>query len=307
MAHSTDIRSDALTGYLFAIGASIGLGAAVAFSRAAYDGGSDPLTVATFRGYFGVFVVWLMCLATGQSIRISFRQWIKCAGLGCLVSVMYYGNIASVQYVPIGLAALLFFIYPPLVAIFMAVLDRQRLAFVKILALATSFLGLAVMLGVDLKDLNLYGVAVGLAAGLACALNATSIGRYMGHLHPFVLTFHMATVGTLILTVAVFFVGGLTMPETNTGWYGALGVVISQGISIPFFYAAISKIGAGKTSMLNNIQPVASILIAYLLYTEALTVSQGIGGAMVVGGILLMQWYDNRQQRATIRLPSRAG
>jgi drug/metabolite transporter (DMT)-like permease len=293
----TERPQSKVTGYIFAAIASIGLGAAVAFSRAAYDGGTDPLSISAVRGVYGTLMVGTMCLVLGRGLRVSWTVWRQCLWLGGLVSFMYYGNIGSVQYIPIGLAALLFFIYPPLVAIIMAAWDHERLGAVKITALATSFSGLAVMLGVDLEMLDWRGVAIGLTAGIACAMNASWIGRKMQHVDPFVMTFHMTVVASVILIVIAVFTGGITLPVTQMGWIGALGVIFFQGSSIPFFYAAIGHIGAPKASMLNNLQPVASIIIAYFLFTEAMTLSQIIGGSMVLGGILLMQWQDSRQGR----------
>ena len=46
--------------------------------------------------------------------------------------------------------------------------------------------------------------------------------------------------------------------------------------------------------MLNNLQPVTSVLMAYFLFAELLSSVQIVGGAMVLGGILLMQWQDRR-------------
>jgi drug/metabolite transporter (DMT)-like permease len=44
------------------------------------------------------------------------------------------------------------------------------------------------------------------------------------------------------------------------------------------------------------LQPVASIALAYFLYAEILSPLQGLGGAMVIGGILLMQWWQTRRR-----------
>ena len=41
------------------------------------------------------------------------------------MAVMFYGNIAAVQFIPIGLAALLFFTFPPLINLGEAMLQRR--------------------------------------------------------------------------------------------------------------------------------------------------------------------------------------
>ena len=93
------MKPSAVTGYLFAIGSSVGLGAAVALSRAAYDGGTDPLTLATVRGIVGSLLLGVACLAMGKELRIPIAVWRHCAGLGVLMAYMFYGNIAAVKYI----------------------------------------------------------------------------------------------------------------------------------------------------------------------------------------------------------------
>lgn len=281
-------------GYAYAICASVGLGAAVALSRAAYDGGTDPLSVSTARAMFGAALVGAICLATGRSLRIPRRFWSHLVWLGLLIGYMFYGNIGAVKYIPVGLGALLFFVYPPLVAIIVSVLDQKRIGSWKSVALATSFFGLALMLGVDLAALDWRGVALALGAGIGCAINAVWIARVMRGMDMLVMTFYMTVIGGVGLVLATLGTGGLTMPTSREGWFGALGVVILQGCSIPFFYASIPRIGPEKAAMLNNLQPVTSIALAYVLFAQALSPVQMFGGAMVLGGILLMQWQDRR-------------
>jgi len=250
--------------------------------------------VSTARAVFGAALVGAICLATGRSFRVPRRFWSHLLWLGLLIGYMFYGNIGAVKYIPVGLGALLFFVYPPLVAIIISVLDQKRIGFWKAVALATSFFGLALMLGVDLAALDWRGVALALGAGIGCAINAVWIARVMRGMDMLVMTFYMTVIGGVGLILATLGTGGLTMPTSREGWFGALGVVILQGCSIPFFYASIPRIGPEKAAMLNNLQPVTSIALAYLLFAQALSPVQMFGGAMVLGGILLMQWQDRR-------------
>lgn len=281
-------------GYLFAIVASVGLGSAVAFSRAAYDGGTDPLSVSTVRAVFGTCLVGAFCLLSGRSLRVQRRLWPHLLILGLMIGYMFYGNIGAVEYIPVGLAALLFFVYPPLVAVLVAVLDRRRIGGFKAVALMSAFVGLVLMLGVDLETLDWRGVALALVAGIFCAVNAVWIARVMHGIDVIVLTFYMTAVGAALLLVATLGAGGITLPTSSIGWWGAFGVVLCQGCSIPFFYASLPRIGPEKAAMLNNLQPVTSVLMAYFLFAETLTPAQMLGGAMVLGGILIMQWHDRR-------------
>lgn len=279
-----------LIGFGFAILASIGLGLAIAVARIAFEGGTDGQSIAAVRAWFVVVLVGGWCLVSGRSLRVERWVWLNCLGLGVLLAHMFFGNIGAVKYIPVGVAALLFFVYPPLVSVFTAILDRRWPGFLRFSAFLIAFGGLAVMLGVSVDELNPLGLFFGLSAGVACAVNVTWIGRVMGGCDPLVVMFHMALVAACALSVAVPVISGFTVPITTAGWLGALAVVLLQGCSIPLYYASIPRIGVETSSILNNLQPVAAIIGAFLLYDEALTVAQGIGGGMVIGGILLIQF-----------------
>ncbi len=282
-------RRERLTGFGLALAASIGLGLAVAVARIAFEGGTDGQSVAAVRAWFVVAVVGAWCLASGRSLAVGRRTWLHCLGLGALLAYMFFGNIGAVKYIPVGVAALLFFVYPPLVAVFTAILDRRWPGWLRMTAFVVAFGGLAVMLGAGWSELNPVGLAIGLGAGIACGVQVTWISRVMKGRDPLVVMFHMAVVAAVLLAAAVALTTGLTAPVTALGWIGAAGVVLLQGCSIPLYFASIPRIGAETSAIINNLQPVTSIVAAYALFGEAMTLSQVAGGAMVIGGILLLQ------------------
>jgi drug/metabolite transporter (DMT)-like permease len=101
-----------------------------------------------------------------------------------------------------------------------------------------------------------------------------------------------------VCLMAVAIIGGsIHLPETPGGWAGMFGVALLQASSIPLFYVAIHHIGPAKSAMLTNLQPVVSIVAAYLLFAEVLGPLQSAGAALVLGGIMLMQWSDMRKRK----------
>ena len=104
-----------LTGVFSALICSLGLGLAVALGRLAFDGGTTPLSVAFFRSILSVFAIGTVCICMGISLKLPRTLLVSMLFLGCLFSHMAFGNVGSTKYIPISLAALLFFIYPPVV------------------------------------------------------------------------------------------------------------------------------------------------------------------------------------------------
>ena len=291
------------SGILFAVLCSVGLGLAVAFGRLAFDGGTTPLTLGLCRAAFSVLVMGVLCRLAGVTLRLQRGFLLQMLFAGVLFSHMAFGNIGATKYIPVSLAALLFFVYPPLVALLNGAVDRRRPGVVKIAAMLTAFAGLALMLGIDIDRLDLRGVALGLTSGLACAVNIVWISRRARGLHPFQIVFYQSCVATVVLGALTFRLDAFAWPEIESGWWALCLVVALQSASIPLYYFSIQRIGTEPAAMLNNLQPVTSIAAAIVLFQELLTIETVTGAAMVLGGILLMQWDDTRSRQSGPRSP----
>ncbi len=285
-----------MIGYIAALSCSVGLGLAVAVARFAFEGGTNGVTVAVLRASLLVLLVGGYCLATGRNLRLPWRLWFPCFVLGLPMAVMFYGNIAAVQFIPIGLAALLFFTFPPLIALGEAALARRMPAGLQLLALAAAFAGLAMMLGVSFETVHPLGIALSLSASVATTLNVIGSARVLPRGDRWVMFWHMALVAAVCLMAVAIIGGSIHLPETPGGWAGMFGVALLQASSIPLFYVAIHHIGPAESAMLTNLQPVVSIVAAYLLFAEVLGPLQSAGAALVLGGIMLMQWSDKRKR-----------
>lgn len=297
-------RSDEAIGTVLALVGSIGLGSAIAIARIAYGEGANGLSIAFPRAWLLVILLLAFCELTGRKLTMSFKSWLACLFPGLLLSHMFYGNIAAAEFIPAAVAALLFFIFPPLVTIINAAVDQRPPSPLKLGATLIAFAGLAVMLGVSLDDLDWRGVALGLSAGLFCSINITWVSRKLSHIDPVVSMTHMALIAAICLTGATIYFGGAPLPSGGAGWAALLGAAAMQASCIPLFYAVLPVIGPERMGILSNIQPVATILVAYLALGEALRPMQFLGAAMILGGIMLMQHAAKRERAAKAPAPA---
>ena len=277
-------------GIAFALAAAVGFGLAIAVSRFAYEGGANGFTVASIRSCLATLVVLALCLATGRSIRVARREWLHLTGLGVLLSVLFYGNIGAVEHISVGLTALLVFTYPTMITTLEAMLTRTMPAPAKAIALVVAFVGLFLMLGVSFGSSHPLGIALALAA----ASNAVWYSQAVRRLDIVVATLHMTIAATVTVLAVSVVNGSFVLPINATGWGGLIGVVMLQSGLAPVYFAGIARIGPLKSGMLANIQPVTSIVAAFLLFGKWLTPVQWLGGAMVIAGVLIMQRHDAR-------------
>ena len=279
-------------GLVLAAISAVGIGLSMTLARYAYDDGANGLGVTTARAIFFVPVVYLFCRLSGRIVRLTRQDWLQVVGLGLLMAGAYYGHLGAIEFVSVGVAAILFFSFPPIIGLIQTFVLREPPGMAKTLALAVSFGGLALMLGFSWGNASPLGMALALGAAFCVAWNTVWTARRLPHVDGVVVVLHMATVASIALLIACLVTGHAALPESRSGWTGLAGVVILQSVCLPLYYLALPRIGALKTGMVGNLQPVVSIVVAYLLFTEVLTVAQFLGGALVLGGIALMQRVD---------------
>ena len=275
---------------------ALGIGLSMTVSRYAYDDGANGLGVSTARAIFFVLGVYVFCRLTRRNTRMQRQDWFHVAGLGLLMGGAYYGHLGAIEFIPVGLAAILFFTFPPIIALIQTVIFGEPPGLLKTVALLVSFCGLALMLGFSLGSANPIGIVMALTAAMCVACNTIWTARRLPHIDGVVVVLHMASVAALALILVSVISGKAVLPASSSGWLGLGGVVVLQTVCLPLYYLALPRIGALKTGMVGNLQPVTSIIGAYVLFTEVLSIAQLIGGALVLGGITLMQRVDNTRR-----------
>jgi drug/metabolite transporter (DMT)-like permease len=87
-------------------------------------------------------------------------------------------------------------------------------------------------------------------------------------------------------------------------WPGMLGIaIVSTFVAIQTFYLATERIGAAQTALVSTFEPVWTIGLAGVLFGERLGPIQLLGGALVIGGVLLSQLPTGAVRRwATLRM-----
>jgi drug/metabolite transporter (DMT)-like permease len=84
----------------------------------------------------------------------------------------------------------------------------------------------------------------------------------------------------------------LQAPDLSLGagaWGWATGaVLLSAALPIALFYNGVRRVGAGTTALLGNAEPLVGVLLGYAVLGESLTALQLVGGALIVGGVVLL-------------------
>jgi len=198
----------------------------------------------------------------------------------------------SEQFVPSGLAAVLFAVYPFFILIFtyFAVPD-EKIDIFKLGGMIIGFAGIIVIFSDQFGgDISAYfiGMAAIVLSGIMQAGNAVIIKKYGHHLNPL----SMNLIPMFISGVILFAAGLIT--ENISGLKFDLNAVLSVtylalfGSIITFtsFYWLLKQVSIILLSLVAFITPVIALILGWLLYDEVLMLHHLTGSGMVLAGLL---------------------
>jgi probable blue pigment (indigoidine) exporter len=285
------------------MGIGIALGSAAAFAVAnsstslAYEGGSNPLTVALARFALTTIVLAAWLVLSRVRLSLTGRNMAIAASLGLISGLYSWSLLRSFSSIPFALAILIFYLFPLISAAIAVLLGWEKLDWKTVAAIALAFIGVALALGVRGGNLDVWGVMWAFIAavcwGVVVAVSSHVFGK--GDARP--LTLHMMAVASASLLMVCVASGGFALPQTASGWTGFFVAAALYGFAIIAFFVAISIIGPLRTSVFAYADAVISAGLGVIVLGQALTLVQVAGIAMVIVA-LVSATLRRPQQRA---------
>ena len=300
-----------LIGIMLVVVSACGFGSGALFAKPVYAAGVDWLTLLVWRFVIGAALAWgwlLLSAAGRRGLRLLTRREVLVA---IALGILYTGNsgtyYAGLETVPASLAALIVYIYPALVAVLSLRVGRRLEGRRAWAALGLALLGVALAVGgIDATEAPpplglllivaspiIYAVWIVLAARLS-GERSDRVGREaeQGAQTAAATALMMtATAGAwlVLATTTERPYGPALIP--SEAWPGILGVaVLATFVAIVAFYAGARRVGAAQAALISTVEPIWTITLAAILFGELLQPVQLLGGALIIGGVLLAQW-----------------
>jgi drug/metabolite transporter (DMT)-like permease len=278
-----------LVGLGFVALTALFFGAAPTFARLAFDGGTGTLTLQFARFAFAGIGLWLVLAAIGRPVRIPRRHLPLLAVLVVLSGGASYGYMTSVRYIPVPVASLVFFTFPLMVGPLAHLIGDERLTLRRVLALVVGFGGIVLVLEGGLGHADPWGLALAFGGGTCVAVSFQVSRRLTAEIPAMLLTATVATASAAVCGVLIALHGELDLPASARGWIGVAGNAVAYTVGLSCLFEAIRRLGAVRTAIAGNLEPVISVAVAAVVLDEALSGVQLAGAAVVLAGVALAQ------------------
>ena len=278
-------------GYILGAVAAATYGMNPLFALPLYKAGMNPDSVLFFRYLFAIPVLGMMIVARGRSFKLKRKEVLPLIIMGLLVALSSLALFQSYNYMDVGIASTLLFVYPILVALIMWIAFKEKLTLPTVLCilLALGGIGLLYKSG-DGSTLNLTGIILVMISALSYAIYIVGVNQStLKNLATLSLTFYVLLFGLVLFLVRVDFGQSLRVAKTWYLWGNLIALAIfPTAISFLCTTQAIQYIGSTPTAILGALEPLTAVFFGVVVFGESLTLRLGCGMLMIILAVTLI-------------------
>ena len=271
------------------ITAALSFSAADVFGKVVFNDGMDVLSFVTTRGVLTVIFFWAWLRVSPVRRRHTKRERLVSIGVGIMFAANIFGLLLAIQLLPLSIAILTYFIYPLLTGLAGAATGIDRVGWRGLLAALAAFIGLAMMLGARLGDVALLGVVSALGAAVIRVVSLLITRSYLHNTDSRLNTWYSLVPSAAIFVVFSFATQTWNPPHSSFGWAAFVGMSVTSTISVLTIFISITRVGAFRTALLMNLEPLVSTLASVALLGEVLTPVQAFGGGLMLVALCAFQ------------------
>ena len=278
-------------GYILGAVAAATYGMNPLFALPLSKAGMNPDSVLFFRYLFAIPVLGMMIVARGRSFKLKRKEVLPLIIMGLLVALSSLALFQSYNYMDVGIASTLLFVYPILVALIMWIAFKEKLTLPTVLCilLALGGIGLLYKSG-DGSTLNLTGIILVMISALSYAIYIVGVNQStLKNLATLSLTFYVLLFGLVLFLVRVDFGQSLRVAETWYLWGNLIALAIfPTAISFLCTTQAIQYIGSTPTAILGALEPLTAVFFGVVVFGESLTLRLSCGMLMIILAVTLI-------------------
>ena len=268
-------------------------------ARIAFDNDAGVLLAILCRSGVTMLVLAGLLLWQRQSLQLPPGAWRWQLLLGVLIATQSLALYSAVARIPVALALLVANTFPILLTLLTWALGgpspTRRTAWLMGLILLGLLLALDVPARLSASDdagpawLPGIGLAFCGACAFASALWVTEhkLSCLRGSVRS-LLTMMIVFSSAALLGAGDVLPGGMTPPAATAGWI-ALGVLaLLYGLGFTLLFVCMPRLDMLRNAPVMNVEPIATLLLGWMILGQVLSPTQVVGAVIVVGAIVLL-------------------
>jgi drug/metabolite transporter (DMT)-like permease len=260
----------------------------------------SPVAIVWLRFAMGLIILGIAVAMRRQFSLLNRNEWLYFALLGFLgITFHQWLQSNALETSEASTTAWIVSTTPVFMALLGWVVLREQLAWIKIAGILLAFVGVLLVVydgnlkAISLRSFGKPGDILILISAINWAVFSVLSRRGL-KAHPAALMmFYVMSFGWVFISILFFTTTNLSEfgRLTTNGWLGIafLGIFCS-GLAYIAWYDALKALSAAQTGVFLYIEPLVTVVVAFLILGEAITLASLLGGGIIIFGV----WLVNR-------------
>lgn len=279
-------------GIFYIIISSVSFGIMPILAKFAYMEGVTTFTLLFLRFLFASVIIFGYLKIKHKKSGIKRVQLLYVLALGVFgYSITALSMFTAYKYISVGLATMILYTYPAVVTLITVIFFKEKLQRDKLVSLILSLTGVYLLAANGFgSGLNFKGILLSLLASFFYALYVIGVSQdIIKDIDSFVISFYVSLAASITMLIAGISNGNLDLHLTIKAIiYITLLAIISTVVALMTFVQGVKIIGASKSAILGNLEPIVSLILSCIIFNDKLTVNIIAGSMLVILSIVIL-------------------
>lgn len=256
-----------------------------------YADGISTNSTLFYRFGIAVIILGVMMAVQRKSFALTRRELATLAILGVFMSTSSTTLYFSFNFMDVGIASTLLFVYPVMVAVIMATFFHEKVTAATVIAILLSLAGIALLNQTgDGISLSLWGVTLVMLSSLTYAIYIVVVNKSSLRMSSVKLTFYVLLFGLFTIYGYTLAMGEtVQLLVTPKQWlYATQLALMPTVLSLVLMVIAVHDIGSTPTAIMGAIEPITAVAIGVIVFGENFTLRLAIGIVLILTAVLLI-------------------
>jgi len=240
-----------------------------------------------FRCALGALFLFIFCFYKKFNLKINSKKDIPTVVISALfLGIHWITYFYALKLSNVALGMLSLFTFPVITALLEPLFLKIKLDSIHII------LGIMVLIGIyilapefDLESSHVKGIIIGVFSALCYALRNLILKRHIGNYNGTVLMFHQILILSVVLLPVLFFMDSSNVSTQYP--YIILLALFTTAIGHSIFIHKLKYFSVSTASIINSIQPLFGIVMAFFFLNEIPTWNTFFGGTLIMGTVII--------------------
>ncbi|MBN8938335.1 MAG: DMT family transporter [Rhizobiales bacterium] len=270
-------------------------GVNIVFARMATQQGVSAADLVFLRVFLMMGAVAATIALAGGSLKVETRDRPVLILVGVTSAGIGLAYFFAISFVPIGIAAVVFYTFPLLILLASPFIDGERFTLQRLGVFALAFCGLAIALGPKLGGIDMRGVLLAAAASVFAACQFFAAARAGGRIGQKALLFWSHVVIMPIAGLAALANGLGSWSVLAGAWFAATMTIAGYVIGFVFQMLSARSAPPALVGLVFCLEPVVAIVAANFVLGETLSAPQMVGSLLVLTALVASSLVELRR------------